>query len=236
MHYFYGHYYAAQAMWTAGGDYWAEWYPPIRDELLTGPPPAGRLLVRPDLHALRHRHGLHHPADPQQLPADLAEMNGAGMRSGVFACLLSLLPVPALAQGAEAPLFVLHTRQGTNATGPLQSLDDNWSVRLGGAKGGRADGADVISLRRRANRCRRRRWKSRLLFGNGDRVPGTVLKLVGERFHFRPDIGPRGNDRRALGRFRHLARGPGRHGQRRRPLPAPPDRAADARPDPAPQW
>jgi hypothetical protein len=35
MHYFYGHYYAVQAMWTAGGKYWKEWYPAIRDELLT---------------------------------------------------------------------------------------------------------------------------------------------------------------------------------------------------------
>lgn len=34
MHYFYGHYYAVQAMWTAGGSYWSEWYPSIRDELL----------------------------------------------------------------------------------------------------------------------------------------------------------------------------------------------------------
>jgi hypothetical protein len=34
MHYFYGHYYAAQAMWTAGGRYWQEWFPAIRDELL----------------------------------------------------------------------------------------------------------------------------------------------------------------------------------------------------------
>jgi len=33
-HYYYGHYYAAQAMWTAGGRYWREWYPAIRDELL----------------------------------------------------------------------------------------------------------------------------------------------------------------------------------------------------------
>ncbi|HZT80235.1 MAG TPA: prenyltransferase/squalene oxidase repeat-containing protein [Gemmataceae bacterium] len=33
MHYFYGHYYAVQAMWTAGGDYWKEWFPAIRDEL-----------------------------------------------------------------------------------------------------------------------------------------------------------------------------------------------------------
>jgi hypothetical protein len=33
-HYFYGHYYAVQAMWHAGGKYWDEWYPAIRDELL----------------------------------------------------------------------------------------------------------------------------------------------------------------------------------------------------------
>ncbi len=33
-HFFYGHYYAVQAMWHAGGDYWNEWYPAIRDLLL----------------------------------------------------------------------------------------------------------------------------------------------------------------------------------------------------------
>ncbi len=33
-HYFYGHYYAMQAMWHAGGDYWQQWYPRIHDELL----------------------------------------------------------------------------------------------------------------------------------------------------------------------------------------------------------
>jgi hypothetical protein len=35
MQYFYGHYYAAQAMWTAGGTYWNEWFPAIREELLS---------------------------------------------------------------------------------------------------------------------------------------------------------------------------------------------------------
>ena len=34
MQYFYGHYYAAQAMWTAGGRWSASWFPAIRDELL----------------------------------------------------------------------------------------------------------------------------------------------------------------------------------------------------------
>lgn len=33
-HYFYGHYYAVQAMWHAGGEYWSQWYPAIRDELV----------------------------------------------------------------------------------------------------------------------------------------------------------------------------------------------------------
>lgn len=32
-HYFYSNYYAVQAMWHAGGEYWNEWYPAIRDEL-----------------------------------------------------------------------------------------------------------------------------------------------------------------------------------------------------------
>jgi len=33
-HYFYSHYYAVQAMWHAGGDYWNKWFPAIRDDLL----------------------------------------------------------------------------------------------------------------------------------------------------------------------------------------------------------
>ena len=33
-HYFYGQYYAAQAMWIQGGDAWSEWFPTAREELL----------------------------------------------------------------------------------------------------------------------------------------------------------------------------------------------------------
>ena len=40
-HYFYGHYYAAQAMWIRGGDDWAEWYPAIRNELVRRQSAAG---------------------------------------------------------------------------------------------------------------------------------------------------------------------------------------------------
>jgi hypothetical protein len=40
-HYFYGHYYAAQAMYQAGGDDWAFWYPRVRDELIRLQRPQG---------------------------------------------------------------------------------------------------------------------------------------------------------------------------------------------------
>lgn len=33
-YYFYGHYYAIQAMWHAGGEYWSNWYPAIQEQLI----------------------------------------------------------------------------------------------------------------------------------------------------------------------------------------------------------
>ena len=33
-HYYYGHYYAVQAMYLAGGEHWQQWWPGIREELL----------------------------------------------------------------------------------------------------------------------------------------------------------------------------------------------------------
>jgi hypothetical protein len=44
MHYFYGHYYAVQAMWTAGGTYGADWYPAIRNELTNTQQPDGNWI------------------------------------------------------------------------------------------------------------------------------------------------------------------------------------------------
>ncbi|MEY2982522.1 MAG: hypothetical protein RL562_2749 [Planctomycetota bacterium] len=40
-HYFYGHYYAVQAMYLAGGSRWREWWPAIRDELIARQNPDG---------------------------------------------------------------------------------------------------------------------------------------------------------------------------------------------------
>ncbi len=40
-HYFYGHYYAAQAMFLAGGDHWRRWYPQVREQLIAHQLPDG---------------------------------------------------------------------------------------------------------------------------------------------------------------------------------------------------
>lgn len=40
-HFFYGHYYAVQAMWQAGGERWTRWYPAIRDLLVNRQQPDG---------------------------------------------------------------------------------------------------------------------------------------------------------------------------------------------------
>jgi hypothetical protein len=43
-HYFYGHYYAVQAMYLAGGDRWTTWWPAIRGELLARQDASGAWL------------------------------------------------------------------------------------------------------------------------------------------------------------------------------------------------
>jgi squalene cyclase len=40
-HYYYGHYYAVQTMFLAGGEHWGTWYPAIREELIARQNPDG---------------------------------------------------------------------------------------------------------------------------------------------------------------------------------------------------
>lgn len=42
IHFFYGHYYAVQAMFLAGGEHWAQWWPAIRGLLLRSQGPNGK--------------------------------------------------------------------------------------------------------------------------------------------------------------------------------------------------
>ncbi|RYG64544.1 prenyltransferase, partial [bacterium] len=40
-HFYYGHYYAVQSMFLAGGEHWAKWFPAIREQLLRSQSDAG---------------------------------------------------------------------------------------------------------------------------------------------------------------------------------------------------
>lgn len=43
-HYYYGHYYAVQAMYLAGGERWQKWWPAVRDEVVLRQSPGGGWL------------------------------------------------------------------------------------------------------------------------------------------------------------------------------------------------
>src|SRR5205823_878527 len=81
-----------------------------------------RLLGRRHRYALRDRHGLHHSSDPQQLSADLAEMNAL------------LLFLPALMAAASPAPFLLSPVEGQPARGSIERLGGAWELRLVGAE------------------------------------------------------------------------------------------------------
>jgi hypothetical protein len=92
-------------------------------------------------------------------------------------------------RGAEqaAPVFVLQTTAGTPVTGPLRQLGDDWSVRVGDVA---TDGQDVVALRRADLPLPPYPQQEQLLFSNGDRLPGHVIGLDGEKVRARlPGIG-----------------------------------------------
>ena len=69
-YYEYGHYYAVQAMWQAGGERWARWYPAVRDESHL-PPRARRFLGLGLWIRICHGHVPHRLADAREPVADL---------------------------------------------------------------------------------------------------------------------------------------------------------------------
>src|SRR5262249_43584899 len=92
-------------------------------------------------------------------------------------CVLSTLPVAA-AEEAAGPTFVAETAGGTPVTGPLQRLGGDWALRLGDG-GGRA--GDLLRRRQAGKPLPRPPVKEQLVFVNGDRTPGTLLKVADER-------------------------------------------------------
>jgi hypothetical protein len=100
-------------------------------------------------------------------------------------CLFSVSSVSLCCYSAEPeppPTFTLDTASGKSLRGPLRELGPGWSVHLGDA---RADGADVVVLRRAGALLPPRPTGEHVVFANGDRLPGKVLALEGERLQFR---------------------------------------------------
>jgi hypothetical protein len=85
--------------------------------------------------------------------------------------------------------FVVALADGSTAAGPLEELGVGWSVRLGGATPRQAAGTDVFTLRRSQTRRPGFPNGEQIVFANGDRLSGKVLKLTGERLRFRADLG-----------------------------------------------
>jgi hypothetical protein len=105
----------------------------------------------------------------------------------VEAVLGTRYSVRAAAEG-DPPAFVLQTTDGRRVTGPLVEIGPDWSVRLAGDE--RAAGADLLGLRH-AGKVRPAPGAPQdlLLFANGDRISGRLIKLDDERLHFQPDLG-----------------------------------------------
>jgi len=93
-------------------------------------------------------------------------------------------------EDSPAPVFVLATVRGETVTGPLEELGEDWSVALGGAKPGRGAGDDILSLRRARMPLPHFPEGEQVILANGDRLPGTVLRLAGERLGFRLETAP----------------------------------------------
>src|SRR5262249_45494163 len=170
------------------------------------PHPDRWLLERPHLRPLRHRHGLHHSANPQRLLAHPAKIRGTvmpqapfrrepparapstlaeGLRLNGIASVVALL-VFARPIGAESPLFALHTAAGATFAGTLTELADGWAVRLQGDQAVKVKGVDVVSLRRADRPLRPRPAGPHVVLANGSRLPGEVVKIADDRLHFRP--------------------------------------------------
>jgi hypothetical protein len=81
---------------------------------------------------------------------------------------------------AAEPNFQIETLSGKSVRGPLRSIGPRWVVGIG-----EASVTDLVSLRRIGAPPPEFPSREQVIFANGDRLPGNILKLEGERLHFR---------------------------------------------------
>ena len=83
-------------------------------------------------------------------------------------------------------LFVLETADREPITGPLLSLSDDWSVRLGGREEARAAGGQVVGLRRAGAAMPPLPARNCIFFGNGDALAVSQVRYEDERLVLTP--------------------------------------------------
>jgi hypothetical protein len=98
-------------------------------------------------------------------------------------CLLLIAAEP------RVPQFTLHTAAGKDVRGPLQTLKDDWSVRIGTTEPVDVPGADLLSVRQAGVALPPVPDGLHVILANGDRIPVQAPRLVDERLHFTyPDL------------------------------------------------
>jgi hypothetical protein len=121
--------------------------------------------------------------DTRLSPHRLPSGSVLGTRYSVLGTLCLLLAaVAAFPAEPEPPTFTLDTASGKPLKGPLRELGGGWSVGLGDA---RADGAEVVALRRDGAALPPGPVAEHVVFANGDRLPGSVEALDGQQLRFR---------------------------------------------------
>lgn len=113
------------------------------------------------------------------------------MMTSVLVLVLSLLGGAAPLSDSAPPAlqFNLSTIAGPAGSGTIDKITDNWSVSLAGDKPIRAEGTDVVSLRRAGQPMPAWPADEHLQFANGDRLSGKPLELRSERLRFQAAIG-----------------------------------------------
>src|SRR5437868_2199369 len=107
-------------------------------------------------------------------------------------CFLALLVLPTSetsAEGRSAPLVDVYTADGVIGSGPLEQVREDWSVSVSATKALPVSGSDLVSLRQAKSPLPPTPRGERVVFTNGDQLPGTPLELSGERIRFRARVG-----------------------------------------------
>jgi hypothetical protein len=105
------------------------------------------------------------------------------MRAWPLCLIPCFLLVPASLRAQDEPdqLFEVRTADGATVSGPLERIRDDWSVALGGAEPKQIPGRDVIGLHRAGALRPAFPREEHLVLQSGDRIPGKLLEIRGER-------------------------------------------------------